>query len=47
MTGATVETVSRVMSRFADEGLVTTGRKWVEIRDFQSLERIAKEGAVN
>ncbi len=47
MTGATVETVSRVMSRFADEGLVTTGRKWVEIRDFQGLEQIAKEGAVN
>jgi CRP-like cAMP-binding protein len=47
MTGATVETVSRVMSRFADEGLVTTGRKWVELRDLQGLERIAKEGAVN
>lgn len=47
MTGATVETVSRVMSRFADEGLVTTGRKWVELRDLQGLERIATEAAVN
>jgi CRP-like cAMP-binding protein len=47
MTGTTVETVSRVMSRFAEQGLVTTGRKWVEIKDLQGLERIAKEGAVN
>ncbi len=47
MTGTTVETVSRVISRFADEGLVTTGRKWMEIRDMQGLERIVKEGAVN
>ncbi len=47
MTGTTVETVSRVMSRFADEGLVTTGRKWVELRDLQGLERIATEAAVN
>ena len=41
MTGATVETVSRVMSRFAAEELVTTGRKWVEVSDLQGLERIA------
>jgi CRP-like cAMP-binding protein len=47
MTGTTVETVSRVMSRFANKGLVTSGRKWVEVRDTQGLERIAKEGAVN
>ncbi len=47
MTGTTVETVSRVMSRFSEEGLVKTGRKWVEISDLQGLERIAKEGAVN
>ncbi len=47
MTGATVETVSRVMSRFSEDGLVRAGRKWVEIRDFDRLEQIAKEGAVN
>jgi CRP-like cAMP-binding protein len=47
MTGTTVETVSRVMSRFAEQGLVTTGRKWVEISDIQGLEQIAKEGTVN
>jgi CRP-like cAMP-binding protein len=47
MTGATVETVSRVMSHFAAEGLLTTGRKWVSIKDLGGLERIAKETAVN
>jgi CRP-like cAMP-binding protein len=47
MTGTTVETVSRVMSRFSEEGLVAAGRKWVEIRDLANLEQIAKEGAVN
>ena len=47
MTGATVETVSRVMSRFSEEGLVTTGRKWVEIKDLEGMEQFTKEGAVN
>ena len=47
MTGTTVETVSRVMSRFSDEGLLTSGRKWVEVRDMEGLELIEKEGAVN
>ncbi|RPI95319.1 MAG: Crp/Fnr family transcriptional regulator [Chloroflexi bacterium] len=47
MTGTTVETVSRVMSRFSGEGLISTGRKWVSIDDLNGLEAIAKEGAVN
>lgn len=47
MTGATIETVSRVMSRFSAEGLVSTGRKWVAINDLGRLEEIIKEGAVN
>lgn len=47
MTGTTVETVSRVMSRFSAEGLISTGRKWVSISDLDGLEAIAKEGAVN
>jgi CRP-like cAMP-binding protein len=47
MTGATIETVSRVMSRFSGDGLVSTGRKWVVVNDLEGLERIAKEGAVN
>ncbi len=47
MTGTTVETVSRVMSRFSAEGWVSTGRKWVSINDLERLQQIAKEGAVN
>jgi CRP/FNR family transcriptional regulator, nitrogen oxide reductase regulator len=47
MTGTTVETVSRVMSRFAGERLISTGRKWVAVNDLQGLEQIVKEGAVN
>jgi CRP-like cAMP-binding protein len=47
MTGTTVETVSRVMSRFSGEGLISTGRKWVSINDLDGLDAIAKRGAVN
>jgi CRP-like cAMP-binding protein len=47
MTGTTVETVSRVMSRFSTEGLISTGRKWVSVNNLQGLEHIVKEGAVN
>lgn len=47
MTGTTVETVSRVMSRFSEEGWISTGRKWVVIHDLERLERIAKDAAVN
>jgi CRP-like cAMP-binding protein len=47
MTGTTVETVSRVMSRFSTEGLISTGRKWVAINDLKGLEQIVKEAAVN
>jgi CRP/FNR family transcriptional regulator, nitrogen oxide reductase regulator len=47
MTGTTVETVSRVMSRFSAEGLISTGRKWVVLKDLERLEQIAKESTVN
>jgi CRP-like cAMP-binding protein len=47
MTGMTVETVSRVMSRFSTEGLISTGRKWVAVNDLDGLEQLLKEGAVN
>ena len=47
MTGTTVETVSRVMSRFSREGLISTGRKWVVIHNLEHLEQIIKESAVN
>ncbi len=47
MTGSTTETVSRVMSRFAEEGWVKSGRKWVTITDSKRLEELIKRGAVN
>ena len=47
MTGTTVETVSRVMSRFSAEGLISTGRKWVSVNDLEGLEQVVKESAVN
>jgi CRP-like cAMP-binding protein len=47
MTGTTVETVSRVMSRFAAERLISTGRKWVAVNDLPGLEKIVREAALN
>ncbi len=47
MTGSTPETVSRTMSRFAAQGLVKTGRKWVTLTDMQQLEELVNKGAVN
>jgi CRP-like cAMP-binding protein len=47
MTGATTETVSRVMSRFAEERLIRSGRKWVSITDAKRLKQLAESGAVN
>ena len=47
MTGATTETVSRVMSRFAEEKLIKSGRKWVTITDAKRLKYLAEKGAVN
>lgn len=47
MTGATVATVSQVMSRFSADGLISTGRKWVVLKDVERLEQIIKEGAIN
>ena len=47
MTGATTETVSRVMSRLAEEKLIKSGRKWVTITDEKRLKQLAEKGAVN
>ncbi len=47
MAGTTTETASRVMSRFADAGLVKTGRKWVAVTDRKGLAALLKEAAVN
>lgn len=41
MTGATVETVSRVLSDFRRRGWIDSGRQWVSVRDRASLETIA------
>ena len=37
MTGATVETVSRIMSQFRKQGLIDSGRRWVAILDRDAL----------
>jgi CRP-like cAMP-binding protein len=42
LTGSTMETVSRVMSRFAEDGLIKSGRKWVTITNIERLEELAK-----
>ena len=47
MTGSTTETVSRVMSRFAEDGLVKSGRKWVTITDKKRLEELVNKASVN
>lgn len=40
MTGAKVETVSRVMSEFRRSGLIESGRRWTAIRDLTGLAAI-------
>lgn len=42
MVGLTFETVSRLLSSFEDDGLVRTGRGWVEIVDFPGLRARSK-----
>ena len=42
MTGATVETISRIMSQFRKQNLIDSGRRWVAITDRDGLETIAK-----
>ncbi len=41
MTGTTVETVSRTLSRFRRDGLVKTGRGWIGVTDEGGLRAIA------
>lgn len=42
MTGATTESVSRVMSQFRRQGLIASGRGWVVLRDSAGLAAIAE-----
>jgi CRP-like cAMP-binding protein len=39
MAGLTLETVSRILTAFEDDGLVQSGRGWVEILNFEELNR--------
>jgi CRP/FNR family transcriptional regulator len=41
--GLTLETVSRLFSRFADEGLITIDRREIEICDFKALRAIIEQ----
>lgn len=41
MTGATTETVSRIMSQFQKDGWIESGRQWVAIRDNDALKDAA------
>jgi CRP-like cAMP-binding protein len=47
MTGTTTETVSRVMSRFAEDRWIKSGRKWVTITEIDALRQLVKKPAVN
>jgi CRP/FNR family transcriptional regulator, nitrogen oxide reductase regulator len=42
MTGATVETISRLMSQFRKQKLIDSGRRWVAITDRDRLKEIAE-----
>jgi CRP-like cAMP-binding protein len=44
MTGATTESVSRVMSQLRRDGVIASGREWVAIRDAARLAEIASFG---
>jgi CRP/FNR family transcriptional regulator, nitrogen oxide reductase regulator len=43
MTGATIETVSRIMSQFRKQKLVRSGRGWVAIVDQEKLAELSKQ----
>lgn len=43
MAGTSTETTSRIMSRFQEENLITSGRQWVTIKDKPELLRISAE----
>ena len=43
MTGATVETVSRIMSTLRADGIIRSGRQWVAIADAGRLAAVAGE----
>ena len=40
MAGTSTETASRIMSRFQQKGIITSGRQWVAIQDLNALSQI-------
>lgn len=40
MAGTSTETASRTMSRFQHDGLITSGRQWVAIKDIDALSEV-------
>lgn len=44
LTGSTPESVSRLLSRWKDEEVIDSGRRWVALRDVEHLRRTAAEG---
>lgn len=43
MTGATMETVSRIMSQFRKQELIRSGRGWVAITDRDTLTKVSEQ----
>lgn len=43
MAGTSTETTSRIMSRFQDDDLITSGRQWVALKNKPALLRISAE----
>lgn len=41
MTGASVETVSRILGEFDRDRLIDSGRQWIAVRDHERLSRLA------
>lgn len=44
LTGSTPESVSRVLSRWKEEAIIDSGRRWVALLDVEHLRRTAAEG---
>jgi len=42
MTAATPETISRIMTQLQKDGLVSSGRQWVAVKDLDGLRRLAE-----
>ncbi len=40
MAGTSTETASRTMSRFQQDGIITSGRQWVAIKDIDALSEV-------